>query len=171
AIYNDANGLVEGNEIFQVVWLPDQKREELLRKLHDLARKHNQLARGQLIFEGNAPADVRNNELLQEMLRSPTRPAVTRAGSAWLGEALAIKGPTAAVFQRQTGSNLILVGQQDEPALGILTTALIGLAAQMPPEKQAGAFHVLDGTPVDSPQAGYWARVCGSLPHGARVGS
>ena len=30
AIYNDANGLVEGNNLFQVVWLPDERREEYL---------------------------------------------------------------------------------------------------------------------------------------------
>ena len=37
AIYNDANGSVEGNHFFQVVWLSDEKREEYLRKLRDLA--------------------------------------------------------------------------------------------------------------------------------------
>ena len=30
AIYNDANGLVEGNHPFQVVWLADDKREAYL---------------------------------------------------------------------------------------------------------------------------------------------
>ena len=29
AIYNDANGLVEGNDIFQIVWLSDEQRDEL----------------------------------------------------------------------------------------------------------------------------------------------
>ena len=31
AIYNDANGMIEGNNLFQVVWLSDEKREEYLR--------------------------------------------------------------------------------------------------------------------------------------------
>ena len=30
AIYNDANGAIEGNEVFQVVWLPEEEREQLL---------------------------------------------------------------------------------------------------------------------------------------------
>ena len=30
AIYNDANGLVEGNHVFQVVWLGDDRREKYL---------------------------------------------------------------------------------------------------------------------------------------------
>ena len=33
AIYNDANGLVEGNDLFQVVWLPDERREAILQDL------------------------------------------------------------------------------------------------------------------------------------------
>ncbi len=30
AIYNDANGMVEGNNLFQVVWLSDERREKYL---------------------------------------------------------------------------------------------------------------------------------------------
>src|SRR5438874_13586928 len=37
AIYNDANGLVEGNNPFQVVWLSDERREEYLRRLQEMA--------------------------------------------------------------------------------------------------------------------------------------
>ena len=33
AIYNDANGLVEGNHPFQVVWLSDSEREDYLRRI------------------------------------------------------------------------------------------------------------------------------------------
>src|SRR5262249_18539821 len=36
AIYNDANGLVEGNNPFQVVWLPEQRREQLLDEIRAL---------------------------------------------------------------------------------------------------------------------------------------
>src|SRR5204862_6740854 len=33
AIYNDANGLVEGNDVFQVVWLSDERREAYLEQV------------------------------------------------------------------------------------------------------------------------------------------
>ena len=36
AIYNDANGLVEGNNPFQVVWLDDARRETYLEDIHAL---------------------------------------------------------------------------------------------------------------------------------------
>ena len=39
AIYNDANGLAEGNHFFQVVWLPEDRREDYLQRLRDLARR------------------------------------------------------------------------------------------------------------------------------------
>src|SRR5207248_5114983 len=39
AIYNDANGLVEGNNPFQVVWLPDERREEYLHRIQELDRQ------------------------------------------------------------------------------------------------------------------------------------
>ena len=40
AIYNDANGLVEGNHPFQVVWLSDERKEEYLRRIRELAQRH-----------------------------------------------------------------------------------------------------------------------------------
>jgi ABC-type multidrug transport system fused ATPase/permease subunit len=175
AIYNDANGLVEGNDIFQVVWLSDEKRESYLRRIAELARQRHYLPpRPAIVFEGNLPADVEKNALLRQLLEAPAWPESVRSCSAWLGEAIAIKDPTAAVLQPQSGSNLLVVGQQDESALGILVTALISLAAQQAPaaglEGERGAcFHVLDGTPVESPHTGLWKRVAAVLPHPVRV--
>ena len=39
AVYNDANGLPEGNHFFQVVWLSDERREGYLQQIADLARE------------------------------------------------------------------------------------------------------------------------------------
>src|SRR5262249_44945116 len=116
--------------------------------------------RPQLVFEGNAPADVGRNHLLGRALTTPVWPAAVPAVSAWLGEAVAIKDPTAAVFRRQTSSNLLLLGQHDEAALGILATALVSLAAQ----HGTARFYLLDGTPADSTLAGILGRVADALP-------
>ncbi|MFM7212349.1 MAG: hypothetical protein ACKOYQ_10185, partial [Actinomycetota bacterium] len=48
---------------------------------------------------------------------------------AWLGAAVSIKEATSIVFPRQSGANLLVVGQQEELALGMLTTCIVGLAA------------------------------------------
>jgi hypothetical protein len=124
------------------------------------------------VFEGNVPADIANNRLLHRLLTASDWPTV-RSPAAWLGEAVAIKDPTAAVFQPQSGSNLLIVGQNQEAALGMMSTALVSLAAQSRPRSASSAsptFVVLDGSPADSPVAGFLKRVAGGLPHRARTG-
>jgi hypothetical protein len=116
AIYNDANGLVEGNDVFQVVWLPEDRREKYLDRLRALARERGWSAPAPpIVFEGNHPADLENNHLLRRVLEHGP-PAAARERVAWLGDALAIKDPTAAVFRPQSGSNLLILGQQAESA-------------------------------------------------------
>src|SRR5262249_10173669 len=134
ALYNDANGLVEGNTPFQVVWLGDERREHYLTRLLDLTQQRPpKLQESAIVFEGNAPADVGRNHLLNQCLRQSVNvETVDRRGQlAWLGEAMAINEITTAPFRRHHGSNMLLIGQQEEAALGILATSIISLAAQM----------------------------------------
>jgi hypothetical protein len=173
AIYNDANGLVEGNNPFQVVWLSDEDREAYLRAIHEKDPLHGH--RPQIVFEGNAPAHVANNHLLAELLENPSAAPARRGDYAWLGEAMAIKDPTAAVFRTQSGSNLLMVGQHEEQALGVMSAALVSLAAQhslgdINGRGVGSRFFVLDGTTDDSPHLGLLARVAGVLPQTVRVG-
>ncbi|HEX5269241.1 MAG TPA: FtsK/SpoIIIE domain-containing protein, partial [Gemmataceae bacterium] len=161
AIYNDANGLLEGNDIFQIVWLSDDRRDDYLRRVRELAERRGYVPpRPTIVFEGNVPAHLAKNALLHALLESPDWPEGVRAARAWLGEAIAIKDPTSAAFAAQGGSNLLMLGQQEEMALGVMTGALVSLAAHDP----AARFVVLDGTPVDSPHAGVLEKVCGVLP-------
>jgi hypothetical protein len=101
-----------------------------------------------------------------QALEAPQWQASVPVAHAWVGEAIAIKDPTLAVFRRQTSSNLLLLGQHDEAALGILSTALVGLATQ----HGSGRFYVLDGTTADSTLAGILKRVTEALPQESRVG-
>src|SRR5262249_16212187 len=50
---------------------------------------------------------------------------------AWLGDAIAIKEPTCAVFRRQSGSNLVIIGQRDESATAMLGAAMVSIGAQL----------------------------------------
>ena len=173
AIYNDANGRIEGNDPFQVVWLDDERREDLLRRVRDLdqrrrsANGHPAAPRPQIVFEGNIPADVRKNPLLADLLYASDWPATPKTANTWLGEAIAIKDPTAATFRAQSGSNLLIIGQQDELALGMLATSLLSLAAQHAPG--TAKFYVLDGTPADASYAGVLGQVAEGLPHQVRI--
>ena len=134
AIYNDANGAPEGNHFFQVVWLSDERREAYLKQLHELARERKPiLARTPIVFEGDAPADLMRNSLLQQRLAAPGLARVAPLGPGWVGDAISIKDPTSALFRRQGGNHLLIVGQNDEAALGVMISTLLSLAAQFPP--------------------------------------
>ncbi len=161
-IYNDAAGAIEGNSPFQAVWLPDIVRDAALKKVRDLADKTPKEYPGPIVFEGNAPADVRDNLLLHEALETipsnvPVQPGV------WLGAPNSIKGPTEAVFNRQSGSNLLIVAQNEERNLTILTVALISLAAQFP--KESARFVLLDNTPTSFPQREFLQHAVDAIPH------
>ncbi|MGA2031450.1 MAG: FtsK/SpoIIIE domain-containing protein [Thermoguttaceae bacterium] len=174
AIYNDANGLFEGNHPFQVVWLPDEERDGYLEQVHDLAVRRGYRGAPPIVFEGSAWADVGENAALEELLAAPAWPATCPTPQAWLGAAIAIKEPTAARFVRQAGSNLLLVGRREEAAMAIMTTCLVSLAAQHGPDQQgSGAqgtrFYVFDGTRPDAPEAGFLGRLSRAVPHAVKV--
>ena len=120
AIYNDANGMMEGNNLFQVVWLPDANREAYLEKIQEMCKGLKNQKPPPIVFEGNLPADVHKNPLLNRLLEATEWPEAPRADYAWLGDAIAIKDPTAIVFRPQSGSNVLIVGQNDEAALAMM---------------------------------------------------
>src|SRR5262249_28002804 len=139
----------------------------------ELAVKHHVQKRPpQIVFEGKAPSDIKKNALLYRRLEDRGWTRDQSEKHAWLGEAMAIKDPTAVSFRTQTGSNVIMVGQHDEAGLATVATATVTLAAQHPPEESAfGArFYVLDGSPAEGQNANYLARVAGLLPHPIRAG-
>ncbi|WZP00665.1 FtsK/SpoIIIE domain-containing protein [Isosphaeraceae bacterium EP7] len=167
AIYNDANGMIEGNHIFQVVWLSDERRDVYLDEVKRLDRERPSAVprRPPLVFEGNIPARIEQNPLLARWLEpTPGRwPEPPKVPHAWLGDAIAIKDPTAATFRRQGGANLLLIGQQDEMATAVMASCLLSLAAQLPPSQVR--FILIDGTPVDASTAGVLASMTEGLPH------
>ena len=170
-IYNDMAGMIEGNSPFQVVWLPDQVRELYLAKVRAQADREAAQSPaaaggarypGPIVFEGNSPASVSENGVLRGLLEAHSiKPAP--AGRIWLGAPNSIKGPTEAMFRRQSGSNLLVVGQRDEAILAILSVGLVSLAAQYPP---GGARFILcDGTAPGTPQREYIERIVRAIPH------
>src|SRR5690606_29729206 len=118
AIYNDANGAVEGNDIFQVVWLSDATRDRWLRRLEGRGWSGSG-GHAPIVFEGSAPAELEHNPLLRRLLEAPGWPEDVRAASGWLGEAVAIKDPTAALFRPMSGNNLLVIGQHEEAARAV----------------------------------------------------
>ena len=126
AIYNDANGLFEGNHPFQVVWLPDDERDELSRSGspswpgsgHCSWPAADRLRGQRAGRPGEEPGPAAN------CWPAPAWPEPSPAGRAWLGAAVAIKEPTSILFSRQSGNHFLVVGHQEDEALGVLATAL-----------------------------------------------
>ena len=175
AIYNDAGGLPDANHPFQVAFLPDVDKEDYLKRIREFSHaKNGDKQYPQIVFEGNVPGMFDKNPLLDPLLRAPGWHDLGNLPPlAFLGDPVAIKDPTAALMRRQSGHNLLLIGQNDLQAIGILSGALIGLAAQLSPlptDQGEVRFFILDGTPPESPNAGYFNKVASIFPHNVRVG-
>jgi DNA segregation ATPase FtsK/SpoIIIE, S-DNA-T family len=178
AIYNDANGLIEGNHPFQVAWLPDSQREELIRRLAQQSRQAKYPLDPMIVFEGNIPSDPARNGALQRLIEGLDEPSSKRVTPRiWLGDAVEIKPPTELSFPRQSGSHLLLIGQDTEAALGLMGTAVVSLAAQVGLGPHSGhqpsaisqpPILIFDGSPVDSPDADLWRQIAQAVP-GVRV--
>lgn len=171
AIYNDAAGLVEGNSPFQIVWLPEEKRETYLqqvKRLTDALPNDDRIAT-QVVFEGNTPGRLDRNPQLAIVLAQTDGAVDTKAPMIWFGDPVAIKDPTAAALRHRGGSNLLIVGQQDEMAEGLLTATLLSLAAQFHPGK--AKFVLLDSSPSDAARIFPPSELAKLLPHDVLLGS
>ena len=176
AIYNDANGLVEGNHPFQVVWLDDSQRETYLGWMQAWAEEfHQQIAQENpsrrwpdaVVFEGNSAADPLANEEVHSAIQHVGQPVTNSADvqrgpqtrSLWLGEAVALTGATKLPFGPRDGGPTLIVGRDEDSALGILSTGILGLAGQ-----GNASFVVLDGSLPDSHSARVWQALAEFVP-------
>lgn len=159
AIYNDQNGLVSANEPFQVVWLPDGERAERLAELDNYRSANGLPEADTIVFEGNAPADPGANQLLLQQLQAPA-PADEAATTglpptAYLGDSVSIGPPAHAEFGRHAGANLLVVGSQENAALGVMAASVLSLAASAPGARVV----ILDGSRPGETSHGVWQQV------------
>ena len=161
-IYNDAAGAIEGNSPFQVCWLSDEERDSWLEKVHALAVQRNEDHPVPVVFEGNAPADILENDRLRSALAKipSTSPVASRI---WLGAPNSIKGPTEVVFHRQSGNHLLVVGQRDEATVTMLGMSMLALAAQHP--RGSIKFVLFQTSNPGSQDAEFFERIAGMIPH------
>lgn len=125
AIYNDASGMSEGNSPFQIAWLEDEERAAKLGMVTAEARRRGAKTARCVVFEGNQPADVRSNVALVgsgEGSREATRDSGLPI---WLGEPLAIKPPAGITLRRESGANLLMIGNDADAMAGMIGAALM----------------------------------------------
>ena len=166
AIYNDANGMVEGNDPFQVVWLNDDKREALLEDLRKRSAEAGRNDPPPLVFEGSASADLTETQPLTTLIEATADAVPSGPTVLYLGDPVAIKEPTEVVIRPQSGANVLFIGQQEESALALMTAGIVSLAARYRTNTTSAAGRpvtVIDGTPDDSEYANYLANAAGAL--------
>jgi S-DNA-T family DNA segregation ATPase FtsK/SpoIIIE len=176
AIYNDANGMVEGNSPFQVVFLNDERRERYLGALRALADRRTDIPQlPRIVFDGNEAADPAGNKLLTELLDTGTVHARQPvAPLAWLGDAIAIKDPTGAIFRRQGGANMLIVGQREDLGTSLLAMSMVSLAAGLDPHVggglgRPGRFVLLEPAIAEEKPDIMLEKLAAHLPHDVEV--
>jgi DNA segregation ATPase FtsK/SpoIIIE, S-DNA-T family len=150
AIYNSANGLLEGNSFFQVALFSEEDRNRSLADIRRFAEQAglNGSFEAPVVFEGNAPARFEACKALEEAIAVGNRSETLKGASAWLGEPIAIRPPTMARFRRQGGNNLLIVTRDEEEGVGVTISSLISLLAQYGPK--AARFLIFNLTTADS---------------------
>jgi energy-coupling factor transporter ATP-binding protein EcfA2 len=127
AIYNDANGMVEGNHPFQIAWLDEAKRESMIHELTQRPDYQEKADSRMIVFEGNVPPSVEQCGPLNAWLSS--EPDATRhfvdGLPAWIGEPVAIAAPMSLEFRRTGGQNVLIVGQESDLADTILASLIV----------------------------------------------
>jgi S-DNA-T family DNA segregation ATPase FtsK/SpoIIIE len=125
AIYNDAGGLVEGNQPFQVAWLSSSRHRELLQSIAIRDQAFVDPLSPAVIFEGNRPC--RWTPALAQAAIGGAPPGFRGL----LGESVEIGPPVTLDLSRNTGRNLLLITPAQSRA-AILAAALSGLAKSDP---------------------------------------
>ncbi|MEO0416609.1 MAG: ATP-binding protein, partial [Verrucomicrobiota bacterium] len=150
-IYNDSAGMPEANSPFQVVWLNDEERISYLSQVAQLSQQRGFAQRPQVVFEGNAPASVADATEINQAIAERSWSGAPRL---FLGAPNSIKGPTEAPFERQSGSNLMIVGQRDDVIEGMVAIGLHLLHEQL---GEKARLIVIDGS-LSDPNSASWLK-------------
>jgi len=146
AIFNAKNGLVEGNVKFQVAHIDDAEVAERFRLINQQAEGKRRKPR---VFEGNRAATIRDNEkLVSAIVDGP--PLGRRYVAVYLGEPAQIsEDHTFVKMRRQSGDNLLCLGQHDDTMFSIFATAVTSWAVHQP--AQSARLFIFNLANVDDP--------------------
>lgn len=126
AIYNDANGLVEGNHPFQIAWLDEDQRDELLGDLHLRPAAHDAADWPTVVFEGSVPPRMETCRPLQQWLQGNAAAAAKLP--VWVGEPVAIAPPLEICFEAGAGQNVLIAGMESEAVDAMFAAAVVSAA-------------------------------------------
>ena len=173
AIYNDQNGLIEGNNPFQTALLKEGERNSRLVALRNRADETYSNAptlkerfSGPFVFEGSEPSDFRACKPFDNALRE--WPKVGNAPlNLWVGEPIAMLPAHAINLKRQSGANLLVIDRNEELAFGVVFSSVLSIAAQESPETVV--FHIVDMSSSDASWVNHSETFANNFPHQANV--
>jgi hypothetical protein len=128
AIYNSANGLIEGNTEFQVALFDDRDREEYIQRIA------KRWAQRPIVFHGNEPAYIEQCLPIKERLEGGPVKSF-RLVDSWVGESVSIEPPVSISWTRRSGNHLVVITREEEEGVGVLMSVVISLCVQYPAEK------------------------------------
>ena len=173
AIYNDQNGLIEGNNPFQTALLQEDERNSRLEALRNRADETysntpNLAERfsGPFVFEGSEPSDFRACKPFGNALREWPKVGNTTL-NLWVGEPIAMLPAHAVNLKRQSGANLLVIDRNEELAFGVVFSSVLSIAAQESPETVV--FHLVDMSSADASWVNHSETFANNFPHQANV--
>jgi S-DNA-T family DNA segregation ATPase FtsK/SpoIIIE len=128
AIYNSANGLIEGNTEFQVALFDDRDREEYIQRIA------KRWAQRPIVFHGNEPAYIEQCLPIKERLEGGPVKSF-RLVDSWVGESVSIEPPVSISWTRRSGNHLVVITREEEEGVGVLMSVVISLCVQYPADK------------------------------------
>ncbi|WP_209428307.1 FtsK/SpoIIIE domain-containing protein [Pararhodobacter sp. SW119] len=152
AIYNDKNGLVEGNNVFQTALLQPEERITRLQALRKRALEvfegDQEIKDGPFVFEGNEPASLEFCRTLNSAFKGWPALGGTGPTRLWVGEPIAMLPTHAIELKRQSGANVLILDRDEKIAFGAAYAALLSIAAQETPESVV--IHFVDLSSADA---------------------
>ena len=127
AIYNDAGGLIEGNQPFQVAWLSSDVHQDMLTEISRRDKSFADEMPPPVIFEGNRPSrwtPALAKAALAHLVDSPTS---NESGElrGLLGESVEIGPPVSLNLSRNAGRNVLMIPAA-EARQGLLASTISG---------------------------------------------
>jgi ribosomal protein L7/L12 len=166
AIFNDAAGLIEGNNLFQVAMFSEEDRSRELEAVNETAIAKSWQGDPPVVFEGHEAAQIMScRPLAQSLLAVPATEVKTL--QLWLGEPTSLRPTVAVPLKRQSGRNLMILTRDEEQGVGVMLAALLSLAAQSRPGRDR--FAVVDLTSADAPWADHPEEFASAVPHHVEV--
>lgn len=122
AIYNDAGGLVEGNQPFQVAWLSSSAHRDMLTSVADRDEAFHDDMLPMVVFEGNRPCRW-STTMADSVLNTEGKNVLCGL----LGESVEIGPPQQLKLLRDPGRNVLIIAAADSRN-ALLASSLAGLA-------------------------------------------